>query len=341
MALLLLSVVRADLLASWQGSLPADAPNRFLVNVQSDQIEPVSRFFAREKLDAPVFLPMVRGRLVEINHRPVSAEDYAEQRAQNLSYMTDMPDWNQLVGGRWWRPGEVGQLSVEEGIAATLGIRLGDELTYDVAGTRFSAHVSSLRKVQWDSMKVNFFVIATPELLGDFPASYLSSFYLPPDKVRVGDALSREFPNVLVIDTGAIISQIRGIMDQIAQAASAVFLFTVLTGFVVLYAALLATHDERSHEAAILRTLGASSGYMHRLHLAEFALLGSLSGILSAGGAVLLGWVLAGFILEVPYHFGTRVWVTGLLGGMTTVVVAGWLGTRRLSTLPPLAVLRT
>jgi putative ABC transport system permease protein len=348
MALLLLTVVRTDLVASWQGSLPANAPNRFLVNVQSDQIEPVSRFFDREKLESPELLPMVRGRLVEINHRPVSTENYTEQRAQNLvarefnlSYMPQMPGWNQLVGGRWWRPGETGQLSVEEGIARTLGIALGDELTYDVAGSRFTARVTNLRKVQWDSMKVNFFVIATPDLLRDFPASYLGSFYLPRDKVRAGDALFGEFPNVLVIDAGAIISQIRGIMDQIAQAASAVFLFTVLTGFVVLYAALLAAHDERRHEAAILRTLGASGGYMRRLHLAEFAVLGGLSGFLAAGGAVVLGWALAEFILEIPYHFGAGVWITGLLCGIATVALAGWLGTRRLSIQPPLAVLRT
>lgn len=347
MALLLLTLVRADLLGSWQGSLPLDAPNRFLVNVQADQIEPVRKFFSREQLNPPELLPMVRGRLVEINHHSINADNYAEQRARNLverefnlSYMERLPIWNELVSGQWWRAGESGQLSVEEGIAQTLGIRLGDLLTYDVAGSRFTGRVSNLRKVQWDSMKVNFFVIATPDLLGEFPTSYLSSFYLPPAKVRAGDALSREFPNLLVIDTGAVIAQVRGIMDQIAQTASAVFLFTVLTGFVVLYAALLSTHDERSHEAVILRTLGASSQYLRRLHLAEFAVLGGLSGLLASAGAVLLGWVLASFILEIPYHASAVVWPIGLLGGVITVVLAGWLGTRRLSDMPPLAILR-
>lgn len=347
MALLLLTLVRTDLLASWQGSLPFDAPNRFLVNVQPDQIEPVRNFFSREQLIPPEFLPMVRGRLVEINHLPVNADHFAEQRARNLverefnlSYMQGLPSWNELVSGQWWRAGEGGQLSVEEGIAQTLGIQLGDLLTYDVAGSRFTGSVSSLRKVQWDSMKVNFFVIATPDLLSEFPTSYLSSFYLPAAKVRAGDALSREFPNLLVIDTGEVIAQVRGIMDQLAQTASAVFLFTVLTGFVVLYAALLSTHDERRHEAVILRTLGANSRYLRRLHLAEFAVLGGLSGLFASVGAVLLGWVLARFVLEIPYQSGAEIWPIGLLGGMSTVVFAGWMGTRSLSKMPPLAILR-
>jgi putative ABC transport system permease protein len=228
---------------------------------------------------------------------------------------------------------------VEEGIAKTLNIHLGDMLTYDVAGSSFTARVSNLRKVQWDSMKVNFFVITTPELLREFPVSYLSSFYLPPDKVRAGDELSRAFPNILLIDTGAVIAQVRGIMDQIAQTVSAVFLFTLLSGLAVLYAALLATQDERSHEAAILRTLGADSRYLRRLHLSEFAVLGGLSGLFAAAGAVLLGWVLAWFVLEIPYQASMSIWLYGLGGGMGIVMLAGWLATRRLRQRPPLRIL--
>ena len=189
-------------------------------------------------------------------------------------------------------------------------------------------------------MRVNFFVIATPDLLKDFPASYLTSFYLPPDKVRVGDQLAREFPNLLVIDTGVVIAQVRNIMTQIAQTMSVVFLFTLLSGLAVLYAALLTTQDERIHEAAILRTLGADSRYLRRLHLSEFAVLGLLSGLFAAAGAVLLGWVLARFVLEIPYHPDISIWLIGGLGGMSVVMLAGWLGTRRLTVLPPLAILR-
>ncbi len=346
MALLVLTLVRADLLEAWQGKLPQDAPNRFLVNIQPDQTQPVRNFFVRQSLSPPELQPMVRGRLVAINERAINGDSYPDPRARglverefNLSYMAQMPVWNELVAGQWWTANANGQLSVEEGIAKTLGIHLGDMLTYDVAGSSFRARVTSLRKVQWDSMKVNFFVIATPELLRDFPASYLSSFYLPPDKVRVGDELSREFPNLLLIDTGAVIAQVRNIMDQIAQTVSAVFLFTLLTGLAVLYAALLATQDERSHEAAILRTLGADSRYLRRLHLSEFAVLGGLSGLFAAGGAVLLGWVLARFVLEIPYQTDISIWFIGGGGGMAVVMLAGWLATRQLVLRPPLRIL--
>lgn len=346
MALLVLTLVRADLLQSWQGKLPPDTPNRFVVNIQPDQVQPVTDFFVRRSLPPPLLQPMVRGRLIAINDHAVNGDSYPDPRARglverefNLSYMQQMPAWNELVSGTWWKTGENGVLSVEEGIAKTLGIHLGDTLTYDVAGSSFTARVTNLRKVQWDSMKVNFFVITTPELLKDFPASYLSSFYLPRDKVRVGDELSREFPNLLLIDTGAVIAQVRSIMDQIAQTVSAVFLFTLLSGLAVLYAALLSTQDERSHETAILRTLGADSRYLRRLHLSEFAVLGGLSGLFAAAGAVLLGWVLARFVLEIPWQADISIWFIGCGGGMTVVMLAGWLATRQLVLRPPLRIL--
>jgi putative ABC transport system permease protein len=383
MALLLLTVVRGDLLQSWQGKLPSDTPNRFVVNIQPDQQQPFLDFFTKNNMSQPQLLPMVRGRLTAINDHPIDGDSYPDPRARglverefNLSYMEQMPSWNTLVSGAWWLPqdgsihspfalsvspsamyrrGERGtlttkgeesisighnQLSVEEGIAKTLQIKLGDSLTYDVAGTRFTAKVTNLRKVLWDSMKVNFFVIATPGLLKDAPVSYLTSFYLPPDKLRVGDALSREFSNLLVIDTGAMITQVQGIIEQISQTISVVFLFTLFSGIAVLYAALLATQDERSHEAAILRTLGASGAYIRKLHLSEFAVLGALSGLLAAFGAALLGWVLARFVLEIAYQLNPLVWLIGVFGGMAVVMLAAWLTTRRLTELPPLVILR-
>jgi putative ABC transport system permease protein len=357
MALLLLTFVRADLMDSWRSRLPPDAPNRFIVNIQPDQRAAVMDFFAQQRLSPPELFPMVRGRLVAINQRAVSGDDYPDPRARalveretNLSWMSTQPKNNELVSGAWWKDGGMrtedlvqkgeGQLSVEEGIANTLGIHMGDTLTYDVAGTRFSAKVTSLRKVEWDSMQVNFFVIAAPGMLEDFPASYITSFHLPPDKSQAANALIKAFPNLLLIDVEAMIEQVRHIMDQISQTMSAVFLFTLLSGVAVLYAALLATQDERIHEAAILRTLGADSRYLRRLHLSEFAMLGLLSGMFAAAGAVLLGWILASRVLDIPYQTGIAIWLTGGLGGMGVVMLAGWLGTRRLVNMPPLAILR-
>jgi len=347
MALLVLTLVRADLLASWQGKLPADAPNRFVVNIQPEQQAAIRNFFTREQLSPPELLPMVRGRLVAINARQINANSFSEPRAQalverefNLSYRDTLPSWNTLVAGLWWQVNATNELSVEQGIAKTLGIQLGDTLTYDVAGTTFSARVTSLRKVAWDSMKVNFFVIATPDVLRDMPESYLASVYVPPDKLALSDALSREFPNLLVIDTNSVIAQVQSIIAQIAQTVSVVFLFTLLSGLVVLYAALLASQDERAKSSAILRTLGAGSGYLRRLQRAEFALLGALSGALAAAGASVLAWAVSRWVLEIPYQMSASVWLIGIVGGMVLVMLAAGFIARRSLQLPVMTLLR-
>jgi putative ABC transport system permease protein len=304
-------------------------------------------FFAKQRLSPPELFPMVRGRLVAINGREISGDDYPDPRARglveretNLSWLDHVPEGNELLQGEWFKPGATAELSVEEGITKTLGIHMGDTLTYDVAGTKFSAKVTSLRKVEWDSMQVNFFVIAAPGMLEDFPASYITSFHLPPDRAQAANALIKTFPNLLLIDVEQMIEQVRHIMDQISQTMSAVFLFTLLSGLAVLYAALLATQDERIREAAILRTLGADGNYLRRLHLTEFATLGALSGLFAAGGATLLGWVLAFKVLDIPYHPSGMIWLAGIGGGAVAVTLAGWLATRQVTRTPPLVILR-
>jgi putative ABC transport system permease protein len=352
MSLLLLTLVRTELMQNWRERLPPEAPNRFIVNVQQDQREPVQQFFKQQELAPPSLFPMVRGRLIAINERSIKSDDFADSRARglveretNLSWSADVPEGNQMVLGRWW-PATVKsgteharEISLEEGLAKTLGIFVGDMLTYDIAGSEYTAKVVNLRKVRWDSMQVNFFVITTPGQLENYPTSYLSSFYLPPDKVRAGDALLKAFPNLLVIDTEAIITQMRHIMDQIAQTLGAVFMFTLLSGLAVLYAALLATQDERIYQSAILRTLGADTQYLRRQHLTEFAVLGALSGLFAAAGSAALGWVLAKFVLEIPFAPPALLWLTGISGGMLIVMLSGWLVTRKVVKLPPLQVL--
>jgi putative ABC transport system permease protein len=352
MSLLLLTLVRTELMQNWRERLPPDAPNRFIVNVQQDQRLPVQEFFKQHELAPPSLFPMVRGRMTAINGREISADDYPDQRARalveretNLSWSENLPAGNQLLQGKWWTPYKKAgtepfkEISLEEGLAKTLGINLGDVLTYDIAGSQFVAKVINLRKVRWDSMQVNFFVITSPGLLESYSTSYLSSFYLPPDKVRAGDALLKAFPNLLVIDTEAIITQVRHIMDQIAQTLGAVFLFTLLSGLAVLYAALIATQDERIYQSAILRTLGADSRYLRRQHLTEFAVLGALSGLFAAAGSATLGWVVAKNILEIPFATPPLLWLIGISGGMLIVMLSGWLVTRRVVQRPPLQVL--
>jgi putative ABC transport system permease protein len=351
MALLLLTLVRGELLENWRTSVPPDAPNRFLVNIQPDQVNSLKEFFSRRKLAPPAIFPMVRARLVAINDKRVASDDYVDERAKrlidrefNLSWATQLELDNTVTAGRFW--GETAsraEFSVEEGIAQALGIALGDLLTYDIAGSLVSGRVTSLRKVQWDSFRVNFFVIAPPGLLETYPATHITSFYLPgqaPDRVEFLVELSETFPNILVIDVASILAQVQAVMERMNQAMEFVFLFTLASGLLVLYAAIAATRDERIFEAGILRTLGASTRQLNAIQLGEFAALGTLSGLVAALGATLLGWVLASRVLHIPYSPDPWVFVAGISCGAAGVALAGWFTVRASRTEPPIKALR-
>jgi putative ABC transport system permease protein len=293
--------------------------------------------------------PMVRGRLTAINGRPVSAADYPEDRAKrlverefNLSWASAMQADNQIVAGRWWGKAEAdsAQLSVEEGIAKTLDLKLGDTLSYQVAGQGFKARVTSLRKVEWDSFRVNFFVIAPPGLLENFPASYITAFYLPPGQENLLNEMVKTFPNFTVIDVAALMGQVRGMMERIAAAVEFVFLFTLAAGLMALYAAIAATREERVYEAAVMRTLGASRRQLALSQLSEFAAIGLLAGGIAALAATGLGYVLATRVFHLPFHFNPWLWIVALAAGGVGVTLAGWLGTRGVLRRPPLLSLR-
>jgi putative ABC transport system permease protein len=349
MALILLTLVRADLLESWRKGLPADAPNRFLVHIQPDQVHPLERFFAGNDVPPPRLYPMVRGRLVDINGKPVSSRDYVEDRARrlvdrefNLSWAQSMPSDNSIVTGRWFDGRDTGKavVSVEEGIARTLGVKTGDMLTYDIAGSRLRVQVVSTRKVEWDSFRVNFFVVAPPGVLEKFPVSYVTSLYLPAARSVVMDDLVRRFPNLLVIDVAAILAQVQRMMDQVITAIGFVFLFSIAAGLLVLLAAVSSTHDEREYDAAVMRTLGAASRQLRAVQAAEFAVIGALAGLLAAVGATAIGYVLAQKVLNLSYTIDPRVWLAGLLIGAAGVTLTGLLGSARVLRTPPMEVLR-
>jgi putative ABC transport system permease protein len=348
MALLTLTLVRSDLLRTWHDSLPPLAPNRFIVNVQPEQVEPIRRFLSERGMTAPGLYPMVRGRLVEIGGRSVSADDYPDDRARrlvtrefNLSWATQMQADNRIVAGRWWEAGaSPDQLSVEKGLAETLGIRMGDVLKFDIAGTPVAARVTSLRSVDWDTFNVNFFVIAPPGLFEGRPATYATSFYLPPGESALLHALVKAFPTVVLIDVAQTLGQIQRMMDQAALAVQFVFLFTLAAGLIVLYAALASTQDERLFQATIMRTLGASRTQIRRAHLAEFTLIGAAAGFVAAVGASGLAYFIAHRFLHVQYTADPVVWLLGIVGGAAGVAAAGYLGTRRVLSVAPLKVLR-
>ena len=348
MAMLMLTLVRTELVVKWQESMPHDMPNRFAINIQDDQLAEVRRYFDGLRLKLPELYPMVRGRLQAIGERPVSGAKYTDERARrmaerefNVSWATQMAPDNKLVGGKFWAPDTVAkEFSVEEGIAKTLGIKLGDTLTFDVAGSRFTAPVTSLRKVDWDSFKPNFFVLASPKLLESYPASWITSFHLPPGRDDVVGGLVQRFPNVSVIDLSALMEQFQRITDQVSRAVEFVFLFAIAAGLVVLFAAITSTQDERVFEGAILRTLGASRRQLAILQLAEFLAIGLLAGLIAAGGAVGTAMVLSERVLNVPYEVSWGLPIAGVLVGAIGVAIAGLLGTRRAVSSPPLATIR-
>lgn len=333
--LLLLTIARNDLLASWQSRVPADAPSRFVINLQTDQLEAFSAFFTSRGLPAPVTEPMVRGRLIAVNSQPRQHGYYAEERAQrlmerefNLSWKSELPPGNKVVAGQWYGKDFSPQFSVEQGLADTLQLKVGDELTFEVAGVPLSARITSLRKLDWDSMRVNFFVVAPPGLLENRPASYITSFHLPTDRSALIGELVRAFPNITIIDVAAVVRQLQDSLDQIARAVQALFGLALVAGLMVLYAALQATADERQRELAVMRALGARQAQLRRVLLAEFAALGATAGLLAGLGAAGIGWALGRFVFQLAYVPSLWLPMTGLLAGAVGVVAAGLWATR-------------
>jgi len=290
--------------------------------------------------------PMVRGRLAAVNGKPVSEADYAEERAKrlverefNLSYAETLPGHNRIAAGRWFAPGAQ-EMSVEAGIAERLGWKLGDELTFTVGAERFSARISSLRSLRWDSMKINFFVIVPPALLEGFPASFVSAFRVAPGSEGVLDDMTRRFPNVTLVDVSAALRQAQGVIDQVINAVQFVFLFALAAGLLVLYSALVATEDERRREAAVMRVYGASRRHVTGSQRAEFLAMGLVAGVLATLGAALIGQLLARRVFELDLPPSAGLWIAGPLAGVLLLSLNAWLSARKVLSASPALTLR-
>ena len=352
MALMLLTVTRGDLLQAWQRAVPADAPNRFVVNIQPEQLTPVRTALAAQGL-SPELAPMVRGRLARINGVAASAASFSDDRAQrlierefNLSMRADLPAGNSVSAGRWFSGADLANqddqaaASVEEGLARTLGLSVGDRLEFVVAGEPVGMRVVGLRKVNWDTMQVNFFVLTPPLVLQGYPASWITSFYLAPARAGVVNGLVRDFPNLTVIDVAAILRQLQSIIEQVAQAVQFIFLFTLAAGFIVLYAALASAAQERRYELAVMRALGARREQLRRALLAEFAAIGALSGLIAALGASAVGQFLARQVFHFDVHLNLWLPLLGVFGGAALVTAAGWFAASRLLQTAAIEALR-
>jgi putative ABC transport system permease protein len=349
MVLLLLAVVRGDLLADWRRSLPADVPNNFLVNIRPEQRAALQEFLQSRGFGSPQMYPMVRARITAINGdsaqslklRSDVARGYVE-REQNLTWSANIMEDNQLVAGSWWTSADAGKpwVSISSEYAEALHLKLGDQLSFDVAGEPLTAMVTSIRKIRWDSFRPNFFLVFPPGLLDGAAGTYMTSLYLTQAQRQSLVDLVRQFPTISVFDVDAILKQIRSIMDRASLAVQYVFLFTLAAGIVVLLAAVQSTRDERRYESAMLRTLGASRGTVLQGVAAEFSALGFLSGTLAAFGATGVGWILARRLFSLEYTLDPWLWVSGLVCGTILVGLSGTLATRSVVNTPPIVTLR-
>lgn len=347
--LLLLGLVRDDLLRDWRASLPPDAPNYFMINIRPDEGERVRAFFEHAGFPATELVPMLRARLIGIDGTSVDARQFASDRASefvereaNLTWSAVPGPGNTIVAGRWWPPGGPGEpeVSVEVEFAETLGLGLGDTLTYDIAGETVTARITSLREVRWDTFKPNFFVVFSPGVLEDVTGTLITSVHVRPEQRPALVDLVRQFPEVTIIDIEAMLAQVRDVMDKASLAVQYVFLFTLAAGLMVLLAAVQATRDERRYESAMLRTLGATRGVVFQGVAAEFTVLGALAGLLAAAGATGVGWLLARRVFDLDYSPDPSVWVVGVLGGALLVGLAGLLAARSVVSHPPMQALR-
>ncbi|MCO5120372.1 MAG: FtsX-like permease family protein [Burkholderiaceae bacterium] len=346
MALMLLTVTRSDLIEGWQRASPPDAPNRFVINIQPEQRARVGDRLGEAGIADTNLFPMVRGRLVTINGAPVRADDYDDDRAQrlvqrefNLSYMAEPPSHNKVVAGRWFDP-QANEVSFEEGIMATLRLKVGDKVGFDIAGRIIEADLTSARVVAWDSMQVNFFAILSPALLGEMPQTWITAYHQPETGEHVDRELVREMPNLTVFDVGNILRQVQDMLAQVIRAVQVLFVLTLVAGIAVLYGALAVSRDERLREAGLMRALGASRRQLSVAQLIEIAASGALAGLLAAIGALVVGSVLAERVFDFELSLRLSLLPLGALGGALLSLLAGWLGLRHVLDSPPMTVLR-
>ena len=345
LALVLLVLLRTDLVASWRNATPADAPNRFVLNVQPDQSQAFQDHLRQAQVQRYDWYPMIRARLLAVNGQAVSAQNYSDERAKrlvdrefNVSHSVAAPAHNTIVAGAWL-PEEPEALSLEEGLAKTLGLKMGDRLQFDMAGVAIEARVTSIRRVDWTSMRANFFVMYPLSHMPDVPMTYIAAFRAPTLR-GFDNAMVARFPNITNVDLGASLNQVQKVLAQVVKAVEFLFVFTLAAGLVVMFAAVTATREERAREYAVLRALGASNRLLARVQAAELVGVGALAGALASLVALAVGWGLAHFAFEFAWTPPVWVPLVGTLAGALLALLAGWWGLREILRRPVVQTLR-
>ena len=347
--LLLLTLVRTDLLDGWRQTLDDDAPNHFLINIQPHELNGVGALFEANGVEVPAFTPLVRARMLTINGESVKERSYPNEdgkwlanREANLSWAANLSSSNEIVGGDWWPVDYSGPplASIEEEAAMNAGLGIGDILKFFVAGREVEARIASIRKINWDSFQPNFFIVLSPGALDGMPTTYISSLRIEDEKQPMLVDLMRQHPSISVIDLGAILEQVRGIIEKASLAVQAVFVFTLAAGIAVLFAAVQSTIDERRFESAMLRALGARRRTVFAGVMAEFAALGAAAGVLASAGASILAAVVAVQLFELPYSFNPLIWIAGVGAGIFVVCLSGFFAARGAINAAPVDVLR-
>jgi putative ABC transport system permease protein len=346
-AMVLSFTVRTDLIDNWQKQLPDNAPNHFALNIFPDQKAAFQQELQQQQINGSQFYPVVKGRLVEINNTPVqqivskdSQGENATHRELSLTWSQDLPEENKIVAGNWWSNQQQGQVSIEEKLATSLKIKLGDLLKFTVGSQQINATVTSIRKLRWDTMKPNFYMVFSPGTLDAYPSTFITSFYLPETQKNALNTVVKKFPGTTILEVDLILKQFKIILTQLTQAINYLLYFALMAGFTVLFAAVYATLDERIYEGALMRTLGANRSLLRTTHIIEFSTLGLISGVLAVVISEAIIYALYTQVMAIEYHPGFYLWAVIPFTGALFVGMAGCWGVRQVLNKSPLRILR-
>ena len=351
MLLLILLLLRTALLDEWRNQVPENAPNHFALNIAPQDVEEIGTLLAENSRAQGGLFPMIRGRITAVNgidakeweaeHRSRMEDGPRLSSGRNLTWAADMPEDNTLVAGEWWSADDSRPMvSLEDDYAYDLGLSIGDVLSFDIGGEALEVEVVNLRRLDWESMRPNFFIIFSPGALENFPATWMTSFYLERENKQFLNELLSRFPTITVIEVDAIIAQVQSIIARVTQAVELVLGLVLASGCLVLIASIHASRDARMSEHALLRTLGGTRKLIASSLTAEFAALGLFAGVVAVVGAEVTVLILQTQVFELKPSVHPWLWVTGPLIGALLILLVGILGTRQLIAAPPITVLR-